>query len=152
MVTSSDNGARLRGLLMRMEEICCKIEEVAQAEQRAARELDAPLLSELTERRCACQVELYELEAACRELVSQHETSSGSSGLTLEAFIDTCLHEDAPVLQALRRKLYLELLRLEGLNEASYLYLHAASDVSTAILHAAGLDDKETTYGPGGSL
>ncbi len=149
MVAPSDSGNGLHRLLMRMEEICCKLEEVALAEQQAARELDAPLLSELTELRCACQMELYELEAACRDLVSQHKASPG---ITLEAFIDTYLLEDAPALQALKRRLYLELLRLDGLNKDSYLYLRAASDVTTAILHAAGLDDQKITYGPGGSL
>ncbi len=141
----------LRGLLQQMDATCRKLEEVALEEQKAAGAFDATSLARLMELRAACQVDLDAMEAACRDLVCQYG-GHDREALSLEAFIDTFPGQEAGALQALRRRLYLRLIRLNETNEKSYLRLRAACDVTTAVLQAAGLGRSGNTYGPGGAL
>jgi len=132
-----------------MDAACRRLEEIIPAEQAAASIHDSAGLMALTEARHACHEELREMETACRTLMLQH---GAPDELTLEAFIDLFLSDEAPELQRLRRKLHARVVRLGRKNEENRTRLRAHHDVTVQVLQSAGLSARTETYGPGGRL
>ncbi|MDQ7010922.1 MAG: flagellar export chaperone FlgN [Mariprofundaceae bacterium] len=144
MVEHPSAGKVLPDILQQMDACCRRLEEIVLQEQEAVQHFDTVILIELVDARHACHLDLQELEAECRKLVPDE--------ISLEAYIDIHLQDDAANLQALRRKLRQRLASLQHASEDNCLLMRAAYDVTTGMLQSIGALEARTTYGPGGSL
>lgn len=136
---------RLQQMLRQMDELARQLEAVTRAEYEAIRNMDGEKVLALADERVACHRALSALERDCRELLDQHGIDASMS---LEAVIDLYAGADAGELQALRRNLYERILHVDRQGEENRIRMHAACNVSAAILHHLGLGHAEQTYGP----
>jgi len=149
MVNRTVSADTLRQLLQRMDVISRELERVVMHEREAVNRFDGEALIELVEIRRNCHQELTTLEEQCRDLMRRAEVPDA---LSLEAFIDLYLADEAPALQAIRRKLYERMVKLEMANQEQSIRLHAAYEVTSGVLQQMGVLEARNTYGPGGAL
>ncbi len=137
--------AQLKPLLERMNDCARELERLTMAEYEAIRSLDGERVLSLADERLACHRRLNEMEQECRQLLTRIGIDASMS---LEAVIDLYAGESAEALQSLRRNLYERILQVDRRGEENRLRMHAAYNVSAAILQHLGLAHHEQTYRP----
>ena len=136
--------ASLEDILTGMNEIAAELEEVIFQERQAVRELDAEKLVELSEQRSLLHKLMGEMELQCRALLSE---GGAPESMRVETFIDLYAGSSASSFQALRRELYERLSRVDRDNTDNYVRMHAAYDVTHAVLQQIGVIESRQTYG-----
>jgi len=133
----------LRTLLEQMNSRALALEEISKQEQEAIHVLDSDRIMQLTDRRVAAHQQLGQLEAQCHALLKQQ---SIPDDMTLEVVIDIYGGAQATEFQAIRRKLYEQVLHVDQYNQENRLRLLAAYNVTSSLLQQLGITKTENTY------
>jgi len=136
----------LRTLLDRMESYARRLESITEDEYEAIRNLDAVRMLELSEQRTAAHHALAQLENEGRKLLVKHNYSEETP---LSTVIDAQAGPNASEFQSLRRKLQERILKVDRQGQENRMRLHAAYNVSTAILNSLGLSQPQQGYSRG---
>jgi len=134
---------QLQQLLERMNICAQELESIMQTENNAIRALDADLILQVSDQRILAHQCLAQLEQQCHQLLQHHQISEE---LTLSIIIDMYAGAQTSNLQALRRNLYEQMLKVDQQSQENRMRLSAAYNVSTTILQGLGLSQQEQTY------
>jgi len=134
---------QLHHLFEQMDACAQELESATQCEYEAIRNLDAEQIMLMAERRIISHQNLLQLEQQCRTLLAESGMDDRQS---LEVILDLNEDQQAADFQALRRKLYERIMRIDQRTRDNRLRLHAAYNVSSTILQHLGLFQPRQTY------
>ncbi len=138
-----DFATALQSLLERMEACAQQLESITASEYEAIRNLDADRIMQLSDERLANHNELVLLEQAGRKLLADYNVSEQTP---LSTAIEIHAGTQASGFQALRRRVQERMLKVDRHSQENRMRLHAAYNVSSAILNSLGLNQAEDGY------
>lgn len=136
--------ADIRDFLNKMDACARELEIVAGKEYEAIRMVDGEQILALTDQRIVIHQCMARLEQEGKGLLAR---AGVPAEMSLEVLIDMVAGEKTAEFQALRRKLYERMIRIDRQSQENSLRLRAAYNVSTTILQHLGLVQKDQTYG-----